>query len=48
MRYTVTTFRVRLEVCDVGDRASASEDVVRIGRVPRSPIFGGCCGRVPP
>src|SRR5205809_6287346 len=35
MRYTVTTFKVRLEVCDVGDRAGASDDVVRIAR----PIF---------
>ncbi len=35
MRYTVTTFKVRLEVCDVGDRTSASDDVVRVAR----PIF---------
>jgi DNA repair protein RadC len=35
MRYTVTTFKVRLEVCDVGERAGASDDVVRIAR----PIF---------
>ena len=28
MRYTVTTFKVRLEVCDVGERTGASEDVV--------------------
>ena len=27
MRYTVTTFKVRLEVCDVGERTGASEDV---------------------
>jgi hypothetical protein len=32
MRYTVTTFRVRLEVCDVGERTGASEDVVRVAR----------------
>jgi hypothetical protein len=35
MRYTVTTFKVRLEVCDVGERTAASEDVVRVAR----PIF---------
>jgi DNA repair protein RadC len=35
MRYTVTTFKVRLEVCDLGDRTAASEDVVRVAR----PIF---------
>jgi hypothetical protein len=35
MRYTVTTFKVRLEVCDVGERAGASDDVVRVAR----PIF---------
>lgn len=35
MRYTVTTFKVRLEVCDVGERIGASEDVVRVAR----PIF---------
>ena len=35
MRYTVTTFKVRLEVCDVGERTGASEDVVRVAR----PIF---------
>ena len=35
MRYTVTTFKVRLEVCDQGERTSASDDVVRIAR----PIF---------
>ena len=35
MRYTVTTFKVRLEVCDAGDRTGASEDVVRGAR----PIF---------
>jgi DNA repair protein RadC len=35
MRYTVTTFKVRLEVCDVGERTDASEDVVRVAR----PIF---------
>jgi DNA repair protein RadC len=35
MRYTVTTFKVRLEVCDVGDRTGASDDVVRVAR----PIF---------
>jgi DNA repair protein RadC len=35
MRYTVTTFKVRLEVCDVGDRTAASDDVVRIAK----PIF---------
>jgi DNA repair protein RadC len=35
MRYTVTTFKVRLEVCDVGDRTGASEDVVHVAR----PIF---------
>ena len=35
MRYTVTTFRVRLEVCDVGDRTGASDDVARVAR----PIF---------
>jgi DNA repair protein RadC len=36
MRYTVTTFKVRLEVCDLGDRTAASEDVVRVAK----PIFG--------
>jgi DNA repair protein RadC len=35
MRYTVTTFKVRLEVSDVGDRTAASDDAVRIAR----PIF---------
>ena len=35
MRYTVTTFKVRLEVCDLGDRTAASEDVVRVAK----PIF---------
>jgi DNA repair protein RadC len=35
MRYTVTTFKVRLEVCDVGDRTGRSEDVMRFAR----PIF---------
>jgi DNA repair protein RadC len=35
MRYTVTTFKVRLEVCDLGDRTAASEDVMRVAK----PIF---------
>ena len=35
MRYTVTTFKVRLEVCDVGEHTGASGDVVRVAR----PIF---------
>ena len=35
MRYTVTTFKVRLEVRDVGDRTGTSDDVVRVAR----PIF---------
>jgi DNA repair protein RadC len=35
MRYTVTTFKVHLEVCDVGDRTAASDDVMRVAR----PIF---------
>jgi DNA repair protein RadC len=35
MRYTVTTFKVRLEVADVGDRTAASDDAVRIAK----PIF---------
>ena len=35
MRYTVTTFRVRLEVCDLGNRTASSEDVVRVSK----PIF---------
>jgi hypothetical protein len=35
MRYTVRTFKVDLEVCDVGDRTAASDDAVRIAR----PIF---------
>ena len=35
MRYTVTTFKVRLEVSDIGDRTGASDDVVRVAR----PIF---------
>jgi DNA repair protein RadC len=35
MRYTVTTFKVRLEVCDVGERTAASEDVMRVAK----PIF---------
>ena len=35
MRYTVTTFKVRLEVCGQGDRTAASDDVMRIVR----PIF---------
>jgi hypothetical protein len=35
MRYTVTTFKVRLEVCDQGDRTAASEDVLRVAK----PIF---------
>ena len=36
MRYTVTTFKVRLEVCDQGDRTAASDDVMRVAK----PIFG--------
>jgi hypothetical protein len=32
MRYTVTTFKVRLEVSDAGDRTAASDDVVRVAR----------------
>jgi len=35
MRYTVTTFKVRLEVCDVGERTGASDDVMRVAK----PIF---------
>src|SRR5215471_4213330 len=35
MRYTVTTFKVRLEVCDQGDHTAASEDVLRVAK----PIF---------
>jgi DNA repair protein RadC len=35
MRYTVTTFKVRLEVCDQGNRTASSEDVVRVSK----PIF---------
>ena len=35
MRYTVTTFKVRLEVCDLGERTAASDDAVRVAR----PIF---------
>src|SRR5262244_2031542 len=35
MRYTVTTFKVRLEVCEQGDRTAASDDVIRVAR----PIF---------
>ena len=35
MRYTVTTFKVRLEVCDQGDCTAASNDAVRVAR----PIF---------
>lgn len=35
MRYTVTTFKVRLEVCDVGERTAASDDVMRVAK----PIF---------
>ena len=35
MRYTVTTFKVRLEVCDQGDRTAASDDVMRVAK----PIF---------
>jgi len=35
MRYTVTTFKVHLEVCDVGERTGASDDVMRVAR----PIF---------
>jgi len=35
MRYTVTTFKVCLEVCDQGDHTAASEDVMRIAK----PIF---------
>jgi len=29
---SLTTFKVRLELCDVGDRAGASDDVVRVAR----------------
>jgi hypothetical protein len=32
MRYTVTTFKVRLEVCDIGDRTGGSDDVMRVAR----------------
>jgi DNA repair protein RadC len=35
MRYRVTTFKVRLEVSDLGDRTASSEDVVRFAK----PIF---------
>jgi DNA repair protein RadC len=35
MRYTVTTFKVGLEVCDLGERTAGSEDVMRFAR----PIF---------
>ena len=35
MRYTVTTFKVRLEVCDLGDCTAASDDVMRVAK----PIF---------
>jgi DNA repair protein RadC len=35
MRYTVTTFKVRLEVCDGGERTAGSDDVVRFAK----PIF---------
>jgi hypothetical protein len=35
MRYTVATFKVRLEVCDAGERTAALDDVVRVAR----PIF---------
>jgi hypothetical protein len=30
MRYTVTTFKVDLEVCDLCDRTAASDDAVRV------------------
>jgi hypothetical protein len=29
---SLTTFKVRLELCDVGDRAGASDDVMRVAR----------------
>ena len=32
MRYTVTTFKVRLEVCDQGERTDVSNDVIRIAK----------------
>jgi DNA repair protein RadC len=35
MRYTVTTFKVRLEVSDLCERTASSEDVARYAR----PIF---------
>jgi DNA repair protein RadC len=35
VRYTVTTFKVRLEVAELGDRTAASKDVARVAR----PIF---------
>jgi DNA repair protein RadC len=35
MRYTVTTFKVRLEVCDGGEHTAGSDDVVRFAK----PIF---------
>ena len=35
MRYTVTTFKVRLELCEPGESARASEDAWRIAK----PIF---------
>jgi DNA repair protein RadC len=35
MRYTVTTFKVRLEVSDLGGRTASSEDVVRLAK----PVF---------
>jgi DNA repair protein RadC len=35
MRYTVTTFKVRLGVSDAGERTASSDDAVRIAR----PIF---------
>jgi DNA repair protein RadC len=35
MRYTITTFKVRLEVCEQSERTAASNDVIRIAK----PIF---------
>jgi hypothetical protein len=46
MRYTVTMFKVRLEVCDVGDRTGASDDVIRVARPIFAELDASVCARL--
>jgi hypothetical protein len=46
MCYTVTTFKVRLEVCDVGDRTGASDDVIRVAKPIFAELDASVCARL--